>query len=199
MNEIMNETMISPAIAGQLWEGAIPRDAKIGHVHLKVANLERATAFYRDLLGFKVTLYGPSIGLPAVFMAAGDYHHHVALNTFHSAGGTPPPVGHTGLYHFAIVYPDALSLARAVARILKCGHRIDEARDHGATLSVYFRDLDGNGIELYYDRPRDEWFDSHGRPIIKSEPFDVKQWLESIWSDHEDITGRKRRVKGQAA
>jgi catechol 2,3-dioxygenase len=176
----------------------IPADARIGHVHLRVADLERATKFYREILGFHVVFDGRSVGLPAVFLAAGDYHHHMALNTFHSAGATPPPPKHTGLHHFAIVYPDALSLARAVARVLKCQYMLDDARDHGCTLSVYLQDPDGNGIELYYDRPRSEWFESDGRPIIKSEPFNVKEWLDEVWRGSASVragsdAGRKAR------
>lgn len=178
---------------------AVTGDARIGHVHLRVAELDRAARFYRDVLGFKVTYYGPEDGLPVVFLAAGDYHHHIALNTFHSADGAPPPKECTGLHHFAIVYPDDLTLARAVARVMKSGHPIDDGRDHGGTLSVYLRDVDGNGIELYYDRPRHEWFDAIGRPIIKSEQFDVKQWLQSVWAGPNDIPGRKLRARGQAA
>ena len=153
-------------------------NAGIGHVHLRVADLDRAAKFYREVLGFAITFYGPDIGLPEVFLSAGDYHHHIALNTFHSGGGTPPPAGHTGLHHFAILYADEISLARAVSRVLKRGYPIDDSRDHGATLSVYLRDIDGNGIELYYDRLRTEWFDSQGRPVIKSEPFEVQKWLD---------------------
>lgn len=194
----MNATMISELLAEQLRERAIPSETLIEHVHLRVADLERATQFYRDLLGFKVVFYGPSTGLPVVFLAAGDYHHHIALNTFHTAGGTPPPSGHTGLHHFAILYPDELALARAVARITKFGHSIDSGRDHGCSWSVYLRDPDGNGIELYCDRQRDEWFDEQGRPVIKSEPFDVKEWLASVWSRPADFPGQKLRTKGQA-
>jgi catechol 2,3-dioxygenase len=155
-------------------------NAKIGHVHLRVADLEHSAKFYREVLGFEITFYGPTIGLSAVFLAAGDYHHHIALNTFHGAGSTPPPPGHTGLHHFAILYADEIALARAAARVLKRGYPIEDARDHGGTFSIYLRDIDGNGIELYYDRPRSEWFDTHGRPVIKSESFDVYKWLEGF-------------------
>jgi catechol 2,3-dioxygenase len=194
MNATMSELGVEPVA-----ESVIPAQARIGHVHLRVADLQHATSFYRNVLGFKIVFYGPSEGLPVVFMAAGDYHHHIALNTFHSANGTPPPVGCTGLHHFAIVYPNDLALARAVARVMKCGFPVEEGRDHGATLSVYLHDLDGNGIELYYDRPRDEWFDAQGKPIIKSEKFDVKEWLESVWSGTENGPVRKLHAKGQAA
>jgi catechol 2,3-dioxygenase len=151
---------------------AIHPAARIGHVHLRIADLERATAFYRDLLGFGVTIYGPDHGLAAAFLAAGDYHHHIGLNTWLSEDGTPPPPGHTGLHHLAIVYPDERALAEAVERLLSSGYPLDSAEDHGATLSVYLRDPDGNGIELYFDRPRECWFDADGRPVLKAEPFD---------------------------
>jgi catechol 2,3-dioxygenase len=151
--------------------------ACIGHVHLRVSDLERATAFYRDVLGFAVTTYGPDLGLPAVFLAAGGYHHHIALNTFHSEGGTPAPPGHTGLHHFAIRYPDRAALVHAARRVVESGHPIDAVEDHGATLAVYLSDPDGNGIELQYDRPREEWFDADGRPVVKSEPVPLGELL----------------------
>lgn len=153
-------------------------DTRIGHVHLRVANLERATAFYRDVLGFTVTAYGPDLGLPgAAFLAAGCYHHHIGLNTWTSEGGGPPSNGHTGLYHLALVYSGRADLARAVQRLLDHEYLIGAAQDHGATVSVYLRDPDGNGIELYYDRPREEWFDPQGNPILKAEAFDPRELL----------------------
>ena len=114
--------------------------------------------------GFGLTADGREAGVDAAFLAAGDYHHHIGLNTFESAGGTPPPPGHTGLYHVAFVYPDRRELGRAVQRLLDHGHPIDHATDHGGTVSVYLADPDGNGVELYYDRPRADWFDAGGRP-----------------------------------
>jgi catechol 2,3-dioxygenase len=145
---------------------------------LRVADLDRATAFYRDVLGLDVTVYGADVGLPgAAFLSAGDYHHHIGLNIWESQGGTPLPEGHTGLYHFAILYPDRRELARAVERLLERGYPIGGAQDHGATVSVYLSDPDGNGIEFYYDRPRNEWFDSRGNPNIKAEPFDPRDLL----------------------
>ena len=159
-------------------ESEIHPDVQIGHVHLRVADLERATAFYRNVLGFDVTAYGPDLGLPgAAFLSAGGYHHHIGLNAWTSAGGTPPPDGHTGLYHLAIVHPDRAELGRAVARLFGYEHPIDGAEDHGATVSVYLRDPDGNGIELYYDRPRKDWFDAHGVPVLMAEPFDPRDLL----------------------
>lgn len=150
-------------------------NSRIGHVHLRVADLARATAFYRDVLGFDVTAYGPDLGVPgAAFLSMDGYHHHIGLNTWESQGGAPPPQGHTGLYHFAIIYPDRRELGEAVERVLDHGYAIDDAEDHGLTVSVYLRDPDGNGIELYYDRPRAEWFDPEGNPILKAEPFDPR-------------------------
>jgi catechol 2,3-dioxygenase len=148
-------------------------------VHLKVADLDRAIAFYRDVLDLKVTADGREAGFDAAFLAAGDYHHHIGLNTFESAGGDPPPAGHTGLYHAAFVYPDREALTDAVRRVLDHGHPIDHGTDHGATVSVYLADPDGNGIELYYDRPRQDWFDPGGRPVLKLDYFDPVELLST--------------------
>ena len=150
---------------------------RIGHVHLRVANLERATAFYRDMLGFSVTVYGPAFGLQAVFLAAGDYHHHVAINTWESEGATPPPAGHTGLYHVAFVYPDRQELVKAVLRLREFGHVIEQYSDHGGSVAVYVDDPDGNGVELYYDRPRDAWRDADGRPVLRADHFPINQLI----------------------
>jgi catechol 2,3-dioxygenase len=152
---------------------------RIGHVHLKVADLDRSIAFYRNVLGLELTADGRDAGFEAAFLAAGDYHHHVGLNTFDSAGGDPPPSGHTGLYHVAFVYPGRAALAAAVGRVLAHGHRIDHGTDHGATVSVYLSDPDQNGIELYYDRPRHEWFDQDGRPILKLDYFEPVELLST--------------------
>jgi catechol 2,3-dioxygenase len=159
-------------------EGIHPA-VRVGHVHLKVADLDRAIAFYRDALGLGVTADGREVGLDAAFLAAGDYHHHVGLNTWESAGAPPPPPGHTGLYHVAFVYPDRHELGRAVRRLIDHGHPVDHATDHGATVSVYLCDPDGNGIELYYDRPRADWFDGDGRPVLKADRFDHRELLRS--------------------
>ena len=156
---------------------AIHPAVRVGHVHLRVADLDRALTFYRDALGFGVTADARAIGLDMVLLAAGDYHHHIGLNTFAGAGAAAPPAGHTGLYHVAFLYPDRRELGRAVRRLLDHGHPIDHATDHGGTVSVYLEDPDGNGIELYYDRPRKEWFDSRGNPNIKAEPFDPRHLL----------------------
>ena len=126
----------------------------IGHVHLKVADLGRAIAFYRDVLGFEVT---QRYGRQAAFLSAGGYHHHIGLNTWESAGGSPPAPGTTGLYHVAILYPARAALAAAVKRVLANGIRLDGAADHGVSEAIYLRDPDDNGLELYRDRPREEW------------------------------------------
>jgi catechol 2,3-dioxygenase len=147
---------------------------RVGHVHLRVADLDRSIAFYRDGLGFNVIADGRPLGLEAAFLAAGDYHHHIGLNTWESAGGEPPPPGHTGLYHVAFVYPDRHELSAAIRRLLDHGYAIDHGTDHAATVSVYLEDPDGNGVELYYDRPREAWFDADGRPILQAERIPVE-------------------------
>jgi len=126
----------------------------IGHVHLKVANLERAIEFYCGVLGFELTQrYGPA----AAFVSAGGYHHHIGLNTWESRGGSPPPRGTTGLYHVAIRYPDRATLGDALRRLRDAGVPLEGASDHGVSESIYLRDPDGNGIELYRDKPEEEW------------------------------------------
>ncbi len=127
---------------------------EIGHVHLKVADLDRAVAFYAGVLGFEIT---QRMGRSAAFLSAGGYHHHIGLNTWESRNGTPPPPGTTGLYHFAIRYPDRASLADALMRITQAGIALDGASDHGVSEALYLHDPDGNGLELYWDRPRAEW------------------------------------------
>jgi catechol 2,3-dioxygenase len=133
-----------------------PIDARvrIGHVHLKVADLERALKFYRDVLGFELT---QQLGSQAAFLSASGYHHHIGLNTWESAGGKPPPPGTTGLYHLAIVYPTRALLADALRRLLVAGIELDGASDHGVSEALYLRDPDNNGVELYWDRPKDQW------------------------------------------
>ena len=126
----------------------------IGHVHLKVADLERALGFYRDVLGFEVT---QGYGQDAVFVSAGGYHHHIGLNTWQSKGGSPPPPGATGLYHLAILYPTRASLADALRRVIEAKIPLAGAADHGVSEAIYLTDPDGNGVELYWDRPRNEW------------------------------------------
>jgi catechol 2,3-dioxygenase len=157
-------------------EGIHPA-VRIGHVHLRVGDLDRALGFYRDALGLGVVADGREAGIDAVFLAAGDYHHHVALNAFESAGGGAPPAGHTGLYHLALLYPDRRELGRALERLVHCGYPVEHATDHGATVSVYLSDPDGNGVELYYDRPRADWFGPGGRPVLKAERFNYRRLL----------------------
>jgi catechol 2,3-dioxygenase len=132
---------------------------RIGHVHLKVADLERALQFYRDVLGFELQ---QRFGTQAAFISAGVYHHHIGLNTWESKGGSPPPPGTTGLYHVAILYPTRASLADALRRVLAAGIALDGAADHGVSEAIYLRDPDGNGVELYRDRPESEWPRSAG-------------------------------------
>ena len=127
---------------------------RIGHVHLKVADLERALKFYRDVLGFEVT---QRMGRQAAFLSAGGYHHHIGLNTWESAGGPPPAPGTTGLYHLAMLYPTRALLADALRRVLAAGIELDGASDHGVSEALYLRDPDGNGVELYWDRPKEQW------------------------------------------
>ncbi len=133
---------------------AIDPCVRIGHTHLKVADLERSLAFYHGVLGFDITL---RVGNSAAFLSAGGYHHHLGLNTWESLGGSPPPPGSTGLYHLAIVYPTRAVLADALRRLLAAGVALDGASDHGVSEALYLRDPDENGVELYWDRPREEW------------------------------------------
>jgi catechol 2,3-dioxygenase len=154
---------------------SIDPGADIGHVHLKVADLERAVRFYTEALGLELK---QQLGDEAAFLAAGDYHHHVGLNTWQSRGGSPPPPGTTGLFHFAIRYPTRGSLARALRRLLDAGVALDGASDHGVSEALYLRDLDGNGIELYRDRPRGEWpRDSGGGIAMLTMPLDLENLL----------------------
>jgi catechol 2,3-dioxygenase len=133
---------------------AIDPGVRIGHVHLKVADLARSLAFYRDVLGFELT---QRFGAGAAFVSAGGYHHHIAMNIWESRGGEWPAPGSTGLYHFAILYPTRAALADGLKRVLDAGIPLEGAADHGVSEAIYLRDPDGNGVELYWDRPRDEW------------------------------------------
>ena len=147
----------------------------IGHVHLKVADLDRAIHFYSDLLGSALT---QRYGDQAAFLGAGGYHHHIGLNTWESAGATPPPPGHTGLYHSAFLYPDRQQLARALRRVLDAGIKLDGAADHGVSEAVYLRDPDSNGVELYRDRPQTDWpVDEQGSLKMVNSPLDVAALL----------------------
>jgi catechol 2,3-dioxygenase len=155
---------------------------RVGHVHLRVADLDRAIAFYRDALGFRLVIDGRTAGVDAAFLAAGDYHHHIGLNTLESAGAAPAPRGHTGLYHVAFLYPNRRELVRTVRRLLELGYPVDHASDHGANVAVYLDDPDGNGVELYYDRPPETWFDADGRPVLRSERIEIHDLI----ADTED-------------
>ncbi len=130
-----------------------------------------------DVLGFVVNVYGPPLGLQAAFLAPGDHHHHVALNTWLSAGGPAAPDGCAGLHHVAFLYPGRAALAAAVRRVLAHDYPIHSAADHGGSVAVYLRDPDENGVELYYDRPRAEWLDVDGGWMVKSDPIDVRDLL----------------------
>jgi catechol 2,3-dioxygenase len=148
---------------------------RIGHVHLKVADLERAIAFYAGVLGFDVTT---RMGDAAAFLSAGGYHHHIGLNTWESRNGPPPPPHATGLYHVAIRYPDRAALAHALRRLVDARVPLDGASDHGVSEALYLHDPDGNGIELYWDRPREQWpRAADGTLRMPSDPLDVKALL----------------------
>ena len=141
----------------------LPTATRIGHVHLKVADLDRAIAFYSGVLGFEVQ---QRYGSQAAFLSAGGYHHHIGLNTWESAGGMPPPPGHTGLYHTAFLFPDRASLGAAMKRVIDARIPLDGAADHGVSEAIYLRDPDGNGVELYRDRPQAEWPRGKGGELV---------------------------------
>jgi catechol 2,3-dioxygenase len=147
----------------------IPAGTRIGHVHLKVSDLDRAETFYRDVLGFEVQQH---YDRSAAFLSAGGYHHHIGLNTWESLGGSPPPRGTTGLYHVAIRYPDRKTLAQAVQAVVDAGIPLSGASDHGVSEAIYLHDPDQNGIELYRDRPREQWPEE-----MYTAPLDVQALL----------------------
>ncbi len=148
---------------------------RIGHVHLKVADLDRAIAFYQGVLGFQLQ---QKFGTRAAFLSAGGYHHHLGLNTWESLGGKPAPKGHTGLYHTAFLYPDRAELADALRRVVKVGIAIEGAADHGVSEAIYVSDPDGNGVELYRDRPEAEWpRDAQGNLAMVNDPIDLDALL----------------------
>lgn len=150
----------------------------IGHVHLKVADLDRAIAFYRDILGFDLV---QRMGDQAAFLSAGGYHHHIGLNTWESSGGTPPGPGTTGLYHHAILYPDRRSLADALSRLVKAKWPLSGASDHGVSEALYLDDPDKNGVELYRDRPQEEWpRAADGSLTMISAPLDLHDLLAEL-------------------
>lgn len=150
---------------------------RIGHVHLKVADLHRALTFYCEVLGFEVTQrYGPG----AAFVSAGGYHHHIGLNTWESRGGIPPPRGTTGLYHLAILVPTRADLAAALRRLIAASIPLDGASDHGVSQALYLRDPDENGVEIYWDRPETEWpRNAEGHLAMVTEPLDLEDLLRA--------------------
>jgi catechol 2,3-dioxygenase len=156
----------------------VPTQTRIGHVHLKVADLERSLKFYRDLLGFSITQrYGSS----AVFISAGGYHHHIGLNTWQSKNGQPPPAGTTGLFHTAILYPTRKDLAVIVNRLLEAGYPLTGAANHGVSEAIYLNDPDENGVELYWDRPAETWpVDGAGNLQMVTESLNLEGLLEEI-------------------
>jgi catechol 2,3-dioxygenase len=149
---------------------------RIGHVHLKVADLDRALGFYQGVLGFELT---QRYGRDAAFVSAGGYHHHIGLNVWESRGGPPPPRGTTGLYHLAILYPTRAALADALRRVVDAGIGLEGASDHGVSEALYLRDPDGNGVELYRDRPPEEWpRDDQGNIAMTTGPLDLEALLK---------------------
>jgi catechol 2,3-dioxygenase len=162
---------------------SIPAGARIGHVHLKVSDLDQAIHFYHDLMGFDLLM---RFGDQAAFLSAGGYHHHIGLNTWESAGGEPPAPGTTGLYHFAINYPERRDLAAALKRLLDGGWGIDGASDHGTHEAIYLHDPDHNGLELAWDRPRSAWLDENGRVIFNRKSLDFADLLAELGEPDAD-------------
>jgi catechol 2,3-dioxygenase len=153
-------------------------DITVGHIHLTVSNLERALSFYRDLLGFEETA---RIGDSAVFLSAGGYHHHIGLNTWAGKGATPPPPGHTGMYHVAFLFPSRRELARVLKTLLEAKYPLVGAADHGVSEAIYLSDPDGNGVELYADRPRESWrVSADGTIEMVTEPLDLHGLLREL-------------------
>ena len=154
----------------------IPAAARIGHIHLKVTDLGKALSFYQELLGFEIT---QRYGSDAVFISAGGYHHHIGLNTWYSKGAGPAPQRAAGLFHTAILYPERKDLAQILKRLTEAGYPLTGAADHGVSEALYLDDPDGNGIELYWDKPREQWpVDSMGNLLMKTDPLDLKTLLE---------------------
>jgi catechol 2,3-dioxygenase len=153
----------------------IPSGTRIGHIHLKVTDLERALRFYRDLLGFEVQQY---YGDSAVFVSAGGYHHHIGLNTWHSKNGGPAPVNTAGLYHTAILFPTRKDLAIALKRLIDANYPLTGASDHGVSEAIYLNDPDRNGVELYWDKPKEQWpKDEKGNLLMASDALDLNDLL----------------------
>ena len=159
-------------------EKTIDPNVRIGHVHLKVANLQRALDFYCSVLGFELT---QRYGEEAAFVSAGGYHHHIGLNTWESRDGSPPPKGATGLYHFAILYPTRAALADALRRLLQANISLEGASDHGVSEALYLSDPDGNGIELYWDRPKELWpRDENGQIEMSTQRLELSSLLGEL-------------------
>ncbi|MES2873038.1 MAG: VOC family protein [Bacteroidota bacterium] len=155
----------------------IPSSTRIGHVHLKVAELERSLSFYRDLLGFEIT---QRYGAQAVFISAGGYHHHIGLNTWYSKNGPAAPQNSPGLFHTAILYPERKDLAIILKRLLDAGYPLTGASDHGVSEALYLDDPDGNGVELYWDKPREQWpVDDEGNLMMTTDGLDLEELLTS--------------------
>ena len=164
-------------------ENAIHPQTRIGHVHLKVSDIDRSVAFYRDALGFEVQQH---FGHSAAFLSAGGYHHHIGLNTWESRNGQAPAPGTTGLYHFAILYPNRRELARALKRLIEHGVPIDGAADHGVSEAIYFRDPDDNGIEIYVDRDPADWpREANGELRMVTEPLDFDGLMGELKTNDE--------------
>jgi catechol 2,3-dioxygenase len=162
---------------GSMSEKVIDAGVRVGHVHLKVSDLERALGFYRDVLGFEVT---QRMGDSAAFLSAGGYHHHIGLNTWDSAGGSAPAAGTTGLYHLAIVYPTRAKLGDALRRLIEAHIPLDGAADHGVSEALYLRDPDGNGVELYWDRPQKDWpRNTTGELAMYTRTLDLQRLLDA--------------------
>jgi catechol 2,3-dioxygenase len=154
----------------------IPAQTTIGHVHLKVSNIENSLKFYRDILGFEITQY---YGDSAVFLSAGGYHHHIGLNTWHSKDTGPPPIRAAGLYHLAILYPTRKDLSVALKRLIDAEYPLTGASDHGVSQALYLNDPDRNGVELYWDRPKEEWpVDEKGNLNMVTEALDLNDLLQ---------------------
>jgi catechol 2,3-dioxygenase len=167
-----NSAATRPAASGPIDPGT-----RIGHVHLKVADLDRALAFYTGVLGFELT---QRYGKQAAFVSAGGYHHHIGLNTWESKGGSPPAPGTTGLFHVAILYPTRAALADALRRLIAAGITLDGASDHGVSEALYLRDPDGNGVELYWDRAKSEWpLTPAGDLAMVTERLDLQDLLKA--------------------
>ncbi len=156
----------------------IPDQTTIGHIHLKVSDIDKALAFYKDLLGFEIK---QRIGTSAAFISAGGYHHHIGLNTWESKNGTPPPLNTTGLYHTAILYPTKKDLAIIVQRLKAAKYPLTGAANHGVSLAIYLNDPDNNGVELYWDLPKEDWpLDANGNIAMTTEALDWNNLLSTL-------------------